>query len=137
MNFYPKRRRTPQIIIVSLIDIFAILLIFVIVSTSFKKAQPNVVIRLPESKSAAVAQPKREPIILTISKESQLFVDERPVELERLVPILKAIQSRDPQMVLALNADKEAPFGMVLKVLDGLKEAGVKGSLTAFMERVK
>jgi biopolymer transport protein ExbD len=40
-------------------------------------------------------------------------------------------------MVLALNADKEAPFGMVLKVLDALKEAGVKGSLTAFMERVK
>ena len=53
------------------------------------------------------------------------------------MPILKAIQSRDPQMVLALNADKEAPFGMVLKVLDSLKEAGVKGSLTAFMERVK
>ena len=59
------------------------------------------------------------------------------MELERLVPILKAIQSRDPQMILALNADKEAPFGMVLKVLDNLKEAGVKGSLTAFMERVK
>ena len=55
----------------------------------------------------------------------------------QLVPILKAIQSRDPQMILALNADKEAPFGMVLKVLDNLKEAGVKGSLTAFMERVK
>jgi biopolymer transport protein ExbD len=40
-------------------------------------------------------------------------------------------------MILALNADKEAPFGVVMKVLDGLKEAGVKGSLTAFMERAK
>ena len=30
MNFYPKRRRTPQIIIVSLIDIFAILLIYIL-----------------------------------------------------------------------------------------------------------
>jgi biopolymer transport protein ExbD len=137
MNFYPKRRRTPQIIIVSLIDIFAILLIFVIVSTNFRKAQPNVVIRLPESKSAATAQPKREPIILTIAKDSRLFVDEKPVEFERLVPILKAVQSKDPGLVLALNADKEAPFGVVMKVLDGLKEAGVKGSLTAFMERAK
>ena len=36
MNFYPKRRRVPQIMIVSLIDIFAILLIFVIVTTTFK-----------------------------------------------------------------------------------------------------
>ena len=47
MNFYPKRRRMPQVMIVSLIDIFAILLIFVIVSTQFRKEQPAVTIRLP------------------------------------------------------------------------------------------
>jgi biopolymer transport protein ExbD len=76
-------------------------------------------------------------VILTIAKDSRLFVDERPVEFERLVPVLKAVQSKDPGMILALNADKEAPFGVVMKVLDGLKEAGVKGSLTAFMERAK
>jgi biopolymer transport protein ExbD len=68
MNFYPKRRRTPQVVIVSLIDIFAILLIFVLVSSNFRKAQPAVTIRLPDSKSSTVAQPKREPIVLTISK---------------------------------------------------------------------
>ena len=55
MTFYRRKRRMPQVIIVSLIDIFAILLIFVIVTTTFKKAQPQVTIKLPESKSAVVA----------------------------------------------------------------------------------
>jgi biopolymer transport protein ExbD len=41
VNFYPRRRHMPQVIIVSLIDIFAILLIFVIVTTTFKTAQPE------------------------------------------------------------------------------------------------
>ncbi|MEY2599479.1 MAG: biopolymer transport protein ExbD [Verrucomicrobiota bacterium] len=137
MNFYPKRRRAPQIIIVSLIDIFAILLIFVLVSTQFRKPQPAVTIRLPEAKSSAVAQPKREPVVLTIAKDSALFLDEKPVTLEQLTPLLSELVRREPETMLALNADKEAPFGVVVKVLDGVKEAGVKGSLTAFMDRSK
>ncbi|MEK0447256.1 MAG: hypothetical protein RLZZ399_2577 [Verrucomicrobiota bacterium] len=137
MNFYPKRRRTPQVVIVSLIDIFAILLIFVLVSSNFRKAQPAVTIRLPDSKSSTVAQPKREPIVLTISKDSQLFLDDQPVVVERLASRLSELVKREPNITLALNADRDAPFGTVLKVLDGLKDSGVKGNLTAFMERAK
>jgi biopolymer transport protein ExbD len=96
-----------------------------------------VTIRLPESKTAKIAQPKREPLVLTSSKDSQLFLDEKPVVLERLAPLLKELAKRDPGTFFALNADREAPFGMVLHVLDGLKEAGIKGNLTAFMERPK
>ena len=37
MNFMPHRRRKPEIIIVSLIDIFAILLIFMVMTMQFKE----------------------------------------------------------------------------------------------------
>lgn len=137
MNFYPRRRRSPQVIIVSLIDIFAILLIFVLVSSNFRKAQPTVKISLPDSKSSTMAQPKREPVVLTITKDSQLFLDDAPVVLDKLAPMLVEIVKKDANVALALNADKDAPFGIILKVLDGLKDSGVKGSLTAFMERAK
>jgi biopolymer transport protein ExbD len=109
MNFYPKRRRPPQVIIVSLIDIFAILLIFVIVSTTFRKEQPSVSIRLPESKTTTVAQPKREPVVLTISKESQLFLDAKPIVMEKLATTLRELVERDPNTFFALNADRDAP----------------------------
>ena len=137
MNFYPRKRRSPQILIVSLIDIFAILLIFVLVSSNFRKAQPSVTINLPEAKTTRVVAGKREPIVITISGASQLFVDEQLVELEKLAPMLATLVKRDPSITVALNADRDAPFKTVWRVIEGLKEAGVKGNLTAFMEQSK
>src|SRR5690242_21013834 len=44
-----RKRRAPSIIIVSLVDILTILLIFFVVSTTFKKDQPEMQINLPRS----------------------------------------------------------------------------------------
>ena len=46
MKFAVRKRRAPSIIIVSLVDILTILLIFFVVSTTFKKDQPEVQINL-------------------------------------------------------------------------------------------
>lgn len=130
----------PQVMIVSLIDIFAILLIFVIVTTTFKKEekpQPAVTIKLPESKTAAAGAKGAEPLVLTISKEEEIFLDDKKVTLEELAPALKGMMRERPNHQLALNADTQAPFGTVIKVLDVLKEAGVKGNLAAFMDPKK
>ena len=45
MKFAVRKRRAPSIIIVSLVDILTILLIFFVVSTTFKKDQPEVQIK--------------------------------------------------------------------------------------------
>jgi biopolymer transport protein ExbD len=137
VNFYPRRRRTPQVIIVSLIDIFAILLIFVIVTTTFKTAQPEVTIKLPESKTAVAAEKLKEPVLLSIAENDELFLAARKLTMDELKPAVQALMRQSPPPILALNADKKAAFGTVIKVLDILKEAGVKGSLSAFTETAK
>ncbi len=139
MNFYKRQRRTPTVIIVSLIDIFAILLIFVIVTTTFKRAQPAVTIKLPESSSASSEAPESgaEPALLTISPgpKAEVYLDNKRVSLEELPEELKAVvASHRP---LALNADTAAPFGIVVRVMDALKAAGVKGNLPAFTETIQ
>lgn len=137
MKFYTKQRRMPQVMIVSLIDIFAILLIFVIVTTTFKRDQPAVTIKLPESKTAAAGEKGLEPLVLTISKEEEIFLDDKKVTMEELKPALIGMMRERPNHQLALNADTQAPFGTVIKVIDVLKEAGVKGNLAAFMDLKK
>ena len=57
---------------------------------------------------------------------------EVPIAHLRLT-LLEKMKSH-PNRQLALNADKKAPFGTVIKVIDVLKEAGVKGNLSAFMD---
>ncbi len=134
MTFYRRKRRMPQVIIVSLIDIFAILLIFVIVTTTFKKAQPQVTIKLPESKSAVAADKSDEPVVLSISPDEQLFLDQQPVTLAALKDALAPLLQRTPPPPLALKADQKVSYGFLVSVLDALRDAGVKGSMSAFTE---
>ncbi len=137
MKFYTKRRRTPQVIIVSLIDIFAILLIFVIVTSTFKKAQPQVTIKLPESKSAVSSSKSEAPTVLSISEKEEIFIGERKVALEQLAESVSSLISGNAKLSLAMSADERVSYGFLIKVLDALKEAGVKGNLSAFTEAKK
>ncbi len=139
MNFYKRKRRTPTVIIVSLIDIFAILLIFVIVTTTFKRAQPSVVIKLPESSTAAPDTPAKEEetVVLTVSPEGAVFLDNRPETPVPLDELAQAIRAVTANHRIALNADTKAPFGVIIRVMDALKEAGVQGNLPAFTETIK
>ena len=134
MNFYQKRRRRPEVIIVSLIDIFAILLIFMLMTTQFKEDKASVTIKLPESKSAVVTAQPAKSIILSIAENEEVFLDAKKIEVDSLKPAITDLMRQAPPPILALNADKKAPFGVVIRVLDVLKESGVKGNLSAFTE---
>jgi biopolymer transport protein ExbD len=135
VNFSPRRRRKPEVIIVSLIDIFAILLIFVIVTTTFKSEQPAVTIKLPESKTAVVAERGDEALKLSISENEEIFLGATKVNLSELRGEIDKLLKLPTPPKLALAADKRAPVGMLIAVLDVLKQAGVKGELAAFTEQ--
>ena len=130
MKFAPRKRRAPSIIIVSLVDILTILLIFFVVSTTFKKDQPQVQINLPDSKTATSAPAEMEHAIVSVSGEDEVKLDARVISVEELE---KAVRELPPtrKSSLALQADKKASFGTIIKVMDALKLAGVK-NLPAF-----
>jgi biopolymer transport protein ExbD len=127
MQFYTRKRRSPFINIVSLIDILAILLIFFIVTTNFRKPQPQLQINLPDSKSAeASASSEKEPAVLRVKSETEITLDDKPVTIENLTATLQKIRETQPSRGIAMQADREAPFGTVVKILDSLKAAGLR-----------
>jgi biopolymer transport protein ExbD len=130
VKFAVRKRRAPSIIIVSLVDILTILLIFFVVSTTFKKDQPEVQINLPESKTATAAPAELEHAILTVSDNDEIKLDGKTVAVEDLESAVRNL-SDTRRSSLALQADKKASFGIIVKVMDALKLAGVK-NLPAF-----
>src|SRR2546428_11746274 len=130
MNFVVRKRRAPSIIIVSLVDILVILLIFFVVSTTFKKDQPEVQINLPESKTATKAPAELEHAIVTVDETDAVKLDGQSLEVDELE---RAVRNLSPtqKASLALQADKKASFGAIVKVMDALKLAGVR-NLPAF-----
>ena len=137
MRFYSRPRRMPQVIIVSLIDIFAILLIFVIVTTTFKRIQPEVTIKLPESKTATAAEKSDEPVVLRIGENEEMFLDMKKVTLPELTAAVQQMVQEKGTPKLAMAAHEKVSYGFLIKVLDALKDAGVKGNLSAFTEAKK
>ena len=130
MKIAVRKRRAPSIIIVSLVDILTILLIFFVVSTTVQKDQPEVQINLPESQPATNAPAETEHAIVSVNAADDVLLDGRPIaveELQRAVTDLPAPRKSS----LALQADKKASFGTIIKVMDALKLAGVK-NLPAF-----
>ncbi len=137
MNFYHRKRRTPQVIIVSMIDIFAILLIFVIVTTTFKvpeKEQPAVTIKLPESKSATAAPTSTDVAVLTVAKDESLMLDLKKTELSELAAAVRERLEKNPKQAFAMRADEKISYGFLIKVLDALKAGGLQGNLSAFTD---
>ena len=130
MKFAVRKRRAPSIIIVSLVDILTILLIFFVVSTTFKKDQPEVQINLPESKTAANAPAEKEHAVVSVDENDEVKLDGRSINVEELEAAVKAL-APTRKSTLALQADRKSSFGIIIKVMDALKLAGVK-NLPAF-----
>jgi biopolymer transport protein ExbD len=135
MNFVVRKRRAPTIIIVSLVDILIILLIFFVVSTTFKKDQPEVKINLPESKTATKAPAELEHAIVSVDENDDIKLDGRSLGVDELEAAIRELPGQR-KSTLALQADKKASFGTIIKVMDALKLAGVK-NLPAFTNTIE
>ena len=137
--FIRKRRSTPTIVIVALIDVLIVLLIFLMVTTTFKQ-QSALKLALPESSQSEKAGASEDaPLIVNINKEGTLSLsqgqDAMAITADGLKSELIARAAKNPELKLAINADKDAPFGKIVKVMDAAKDAKIK-AVNAFTKEV-
>ncbi len=104
-----------------MLDVVFIMLIFFIVTTSFIK-ESGVEIERPES-SAASPQPDAQ-LMVAITPEGAVWVDGRPVDAHRVGDEVAALASGDGGVVI--QADREATTGLLIEVMDRIREAGVE-----------
>jgi biopolymer transport protein ExbD len=131
MKFLVRKRRTaPAVIIVALIDVLIVLVIFLLVTTTFKQ-QPAMHLTLPEStqalKSGANENP---PLVVSIGADGGLHIG-FGANADVILPgelrgRLQSEAARNPQLKLAVRADKSAPWGRVVNVIDAAKDAKIK-----------
>lgn len=126
MNFYVKRRPKPVLQIISMIDILIILLIFMVVTTTFKEAQASVSVSLPKSETLATGDKPEGRIGLIVTKDEAIYLGDKSVSADALVEALRSHRLRDPGLKLELRIDEKVPFGTLIKVWEALKNSGYK-----------
>lgn len=134
MRFRRKAKRSPIINLVSLIDILCIVLIFFVVTSTFKRDEPQIKLDLPKSTEAKTVE-QATPEIITVTEDEKVYLGEKPVDPDDLGKLLKAKKDAEPGAKFALKASKKAPFEIVVKVMDAVKFAGIDALPTYTAEK--
>jgi len=104
-----------------MLDVVFIMLIFFIVTTSFIK-ESGVEIERPEA-SAATPRPDAQ-VLVAITPEGAVWVDGKAVDVHRIGQQVAGMLSEGGAVVI--QADRASTTGLLIEVMDRLKQAGVE-----------
>jgi biopolymer transport protein ExbD len=126
MRFERPARASRGVPIVPMIDILFIVLIFLIVSTTFKKPRAILPIELPTVREIAGSEVIDERSVLAVDKDGRITLDAVAVPDAKLLDAyLRAFVKENPGRKLELEADKLLPLEKLLEVWDALTRAGI------------
>lgn len=112
-----------EINITPLTDIFLVLLIIFMVTTSVISSQGKNV-DLP---SSAVASQTPAGVTVTLTAEDEVAIDGAVVTGDAIAPALKAALDRAKDKVVVLRGDRAVVLGRAVSILDMAQQAGATG----------
>ncbi len=105
-----------------LVDVMLVLLIIFMVTAPMM--MHGVKVNLPKTESKSI-KTKEDPLLLTITKQKLVFIEDYKVELKALKKKLKKIFANRAEKEILLQGDKDVPYGFIMKVMSQVKEAGI------------
>jgi len=116
-----KRTTMSEINVTPLVDVMLVLLIIFMVTAPL--LQQGMDVNLPAAKGKDL--PPEERITVTVNKRGNIFMNKEKLTPAELKVRLEAIgKTKTPDVFL--RADRDVPYGIVVKVMSAIKEAGVE-----------
>lgn len=125
---YSRNRRTAEVRPISdinvtpLVDVILVLLIIFMVTAPM--LQMGIDVNLPRVKARTV-DVGEEKLILTINNKEEIFINKYRTSITGLKTKLESIFSSRIDREIFMRADKEVPYGFVVRVMSEVRKAGV------------
>jgi biopolymer transport protein ExbD len=126
MNFRRPKPEEPEINLIPFIDVLLVILIFLMLSTTYSKFT-ELQISLPVA-DADQARDRPHEIIVAVSADGRFTVNRKPVDgrsVEILTSELAAAAGGSSDMILIISADATAAHQSVINVMDAARRAGL------------
>jgi len=127
MNLRPTRPDPPDINLAPLIDVVFLLLIFFMVSTTFKE-DARIQVQLPEAQGEDVPVDEPHSLEILIDREGTFYVNERRVVDRKMGTLKKAIAGvvgEDLEIPVIIKADAKTPHQAVMTAMDAASQLGL------------
>ena len=116
-----RRHVISELNLTNLIDVvFALLIIFMITAPMMTQ---GIQVDLPKTESEAAES--NQSIQITINGRNEVFVDQEKVSLIDFRRTFREIFAGRSDMPVFVNADKKVPYGLVIRVISEIQNAGV------------
>lgn len=127
MNFQRGRKRDdPEINLIPLIDVLLVILIFLMVTTTYARFS-ELKINLPTS-GAEQTPNKPKQIEVTVDANGNYQIDETTLaqaSVENLAESLKRAAGSDTEPVVVINADAKATHQSVINIMEAARQVGM------------
>jgi biopolymer transport protein ExbD len=126
MNFRKPRPEEPEINLIPFIDVLLVILIFLMLSTTYSKFT-ELQITLPTA-DADKARDRPKEVIVSVSADGRYVVNHKPVDgrsVEVLTAELSAAANGAEDTVVIVSADATAAHQSVINVMDAARRAGL------------
>jgi len=111
-----------EINITPLVDVVLVLLLIFMLTAPV--LQSGVIVAIPKTRS--VNQLTEERMVVTIDKDQNVFLQDKPVNVNDLPNLLRTAGSAPTaKRIIYLRADERVPFGAFASVMDAVKQAGI------------
>jgi len=108
--------------VVNLVDVVLVLLIIFMIAAPM--LQSGIEINLP--KTTATPEDFAEGVVVTITNENRIYVDERVTNLNRFESLLSSATRKKGTKSVYLRADRDIPYGLVIDVVGRIKGLGIQ-----------
>lgn len=129
MNLRPNRRKPPELVLIPLLDVLLVLLIFFMVSTTFKeKDAARLHLQLPQAQGEDVPDQDPERLRITIDQAGNFYVDDRAVVDQQTQTLVRAITGALGErkgVAVLIQADALSPHQAVMTALDAAAQLGL------------
>lgn len=125
MNFRSHWKEDPEINLIPFIDVLLVILIFLMVTTTYSK-YAELQINLPSASADKQAERPNE-INVTISAAGELTIDRKPVEfasVARFTELLKQAGAGLKDPVVIINGDAKSNLQVSINVMEAARLAG-------------
>jgi biopolymer transport protein TolR len=114
-------RRMSEINVTPFVDVMLVLLVIFMVTAPLLTV--GVPVDLPKTNAASISKPD-EPLIVTVTAEGKVYLQETEMADAQLVEKLKAMSGDKAEQRLYVRGDKSVPYGRVMEVMGQLAGAG-------------
>jgi biopolymer transport protein ExbD len=119
-----RLRASPSIDLTPMVDVVFLLVIFFMVSTTFITMESGLPVDLPSAQTA-VTEPSTLPTV-TITKNEAIYVGGTQVTQAQVIDAVRRQMASSGYTTVVLRADASVPHGVVVTVMDLIKQAGAK-----------